>query len=128
MTMPEQPFSGDRDGTGAGANWCDHLDSLPAAIVLPVLGMLGGLCGEQVPVWLHDHPPDALGAIQSLRLAHIPEGGYCRLLDRLDLRRLARDPTRFALVLVDPVGGIGRVSSPFSGCSVAGVGHGLRAR
>lgn len=125
MAMSNPLERSEPDGPDSGGTWCDRFEGTPAAIAHPTLGP-GGLCGEQVPVWLHD-PPDVLGVIQGLLLAHIPEGGYCVLLDRSGLRRLARDPTRFALVLVDSVGGIGRMSSPLGGCSVAGVGHGLHA-
>jgi hypothetical protein len=126
MAMSNPLKRSEPDGADSGGTWCGRFEGTPAAIAHPTLGP-GGLCGEQVPVWLHDHPPDVLGVIQGLLLAHIPEGGYCVPLDRLGLRRLARDPTRFALLLVDPAGSIGRVSSPFGGYSVAGVGHGLRA-
>ena len=85
--------------------WCDRPDSAPAAIVLPILGMLGGLCGEPVSVWLQGFPPDVLGALQRFIREHARDELVCEIFGPSDIRRLLREVHDLAIVLVHPTSG-----------------------
>ena len=80
-------------------------ETTPTAIALPLLGMLGGVCGEPVSVRLHDHPPDIIGALQRLIREHVPRDRVCEIFGQADLRRLKRSASEFALILVYPTPG-----------------------
>ena len=80
-------------------------EATPTAVALPLLGILGGVCGEPVSVWLRDHPPDVVGAVQRLLVRAVPKGKVCEIFGRSDLQTLAREPGRFLLALIDPIRG-----------------------
>lgn len=92
-------------GQDAARGWCDRPDLAPAAMALPILGTLGGLCGEPVSIWFRDFPPDVLGALQRFLRAHVPEDRVCEVFRPSDIRRFERGPAGFAMVLVFPIPG-----------------------
>ena len=81
------------------------VETAPATVGLLILGMLGGVCGEPVSVWIHDYPPDIVGALQRLIREHVPKRRVCEVFGPTDLRRLRCDAANFALVLVYPTPG-----------------------
>jgi hypothetical protein len=83
--------------------WCDEFDSAPAMIALPMLGMLGGSCGEPVSLLAIDYPPEVVCAVQRFLLTHLRDGQVLEIFGRSDLSRLVQaDGDEIVLVIVDP--------------------------
>jgi hypothetical protein len=103
--MPDEPAAGDRDRPGDDRGWCDRWEEAPPPVALSLLGLLGGACGQPVSFALCGYPPEVVGAVQRLLVRHVPQNRICEVSGRSDLRRLADEVGRFALVLVDPIRG-----------------------
>ena len=85
--------------------WQDHPYLGLPSIALPILGMLGGMCGEPVSVMLQDYPEDLIGVVLRLIRAHVPDERICEIFRPADLRPLTQRANEFALVLVYPTPG-----------------------
>jgi len=103
--MTDESLPGQGHHSASYHRWCDRFELAPIAVALPMLGILGGICGEPVSVWLRDFPPDVVGAIQRLLVRHLPGDQICEIFGRSDLQRLAREPGRYLLALIDPIRG-----------------------
>jgi hypothetical protein len=103
--MPSKDYSQSGALAPRPGIWCDRPDLALPSIALPIIGMLGGACGEPVSVWLEDYPPDILGALLRFIRDHVPDERVCEVFGPADLRRLLREAHAFAVVFVYPIPG-----------------------
>ena len=84
--------------------WRDRVDTPPATIWLPMLGLLGGTCGEPVSIWLRDYPPDVTCAVHRFLLAHLWNGQVCEIVGRSDARGWPEKSARLSWLSSTPLG------------------------
>jgi hypothetical protein len=109
-TAPGRSMNGPLDSWGQGrsdaaqsACWCEDIESRPATIILAMLGLLGGTCGQPVSIWMRDFSSDVACCVQRFLMKHLSTEQFCEIRGQSDLSRLAEEGSPIVLGVVDPL-------------------------